>query len=592
MARSVRHGWVPQIFRPQSTRSQTLYHHFFRRFFDNDTISLDGETETTVIRALSGAAVPGLMVAFWLLPHYPNRNLWATAADRYFFVLFSFVVMGAVTTFEWEMLFPDRADFLILLPLGLKSGELFLAKAKALLAFLGMFLVAVNIFPLILYSAVSTRSSGNVAYTVLSHFAATMLSGIFAAFAMLALQGLTVCLLPPAWFRTVSTLLQSLSITALLLLFLLFPLCGSHMQTLLEGRSSFATWIPTLWFLGLYEHLSGTGSSTAPAASQTLANCGLIATAIAASVAILTYPLAWARQRKRAMEGSPSSGAQPRNFLAAVLQRTLLKQPQHRAIFHFISQTIARNTRYQVYLALYAGVGLALALCTIVTVHQSPGHILTPALWQPGLHALLPLLLFWMVSGLGAAFSFPVDMRARWVFPINLKLTPNQPESERETGPNPYAFPGPAAKSAKLFTFLCSITLTAAILAILLALHWSYLNLLIQAIYGCGLSLVFADLFFLGRTQIPFTRPRLPGRTNLAIVFTLYAVLFPTLTLFTVMWELQTERRPILILWTLIAIAALHLVLKTIDKLATEGIIGGFPEDESDPGPQTLNLFQ
>src|SRR5580658_10342135 len=54
------------------TRAQTLYHHFFRRFFDNDTLSLDGETQTTVIRALAFVAIPTFMFAFWLLPSYPG----------------------------------------------------------------------------------------------------------------------------------------------------------------------------------------------------------------------------------------------------------------------------------------------------------------------------------------------------------------------------------------------------------------------------------------------------------------------------------------------------------------------------------------
>src|ERR1700733_366686 len=35
------------------TRTQILRQHFFRRFFDNDTISVDGETQTSVIRALA-----------------------------------------------------------------------------------------------------------------------------------------------------------------------------------------------------------------------------------------------------------------------------------------------------------------------------------------------------------------------------------------------------------------------------------------------------------------------------------------------------------------------------------------------------------
>jgi len=571
---------------PES-RSRILTRHFFRRFFDNDTLSLNGgieagETETTVVRALSFCAVPGLMFAFWLLPSYPGRAPWTTEADRYFFVLLSFVALGAVATVEWEMLFPDRADFLILLPLPLKSRELFYAKGRALLTFLGLFLVSVNVFATILFPAVSTRGNGNYFHAVLAHLAAVLLAGICAAFTLLAVEGLVLWLLPSGWFRTVSTVLQALSITVLLLLLLLYPLVATHLRPLMQGQSALARWIPPLWFLGLDESLLQ--GANAPIAAWNLAVTGLYATAAVAFLTLLTYPLAWSRQKKRAMEGASQPRGNRPQPIAALLARTLLKRPQQRAIFHFLTHTIARNPRYQVYLALYAGTGLALAFCATITFRENANHPL--ALWQPGLHAVLPLLLFWMVAGLRASFAFSVDMRARWVFPINLALAPTTPEAA------PYAFPGPAAKSAKTWVLLCCLVLTAAILTLLLAVHWSYPSLLIQAIAGAALSLLLADLFFLGRTQIPFTRPRLPGRTNLAIIFVLYAVVFPATVLLTVQWEFQIELRLTLLLWTVLGAAALHLLLKAIDTLATRGIIGGFPEDESDPGPQTLGLFQ
>jgi hypothetical protein len=569
-------------------QSRILTRHFFRRFFDNDTLSIEGETETTVIRALSFCAVPGLMFAFWLLPSYPGRSLWTTEADRYFFVLFSFVAMGVVATFEWEMLFPDRTDFLILLPLPLQAHELFYAKARALLTFLGLFLVASNLFSSVLFPAVSTRGNGSYCHAVWAHLAAVLLSGICAAFTLLAVEGLVLCLLPSSWFRRISTVLQALSVAVLVFLFLLYPLVATHLEPLMQGQSiaqtRLAGWIPPLWFLGLDETLLlGTH---APAGAWRLATTGLFATGAVTLLAGITYPLAWSRQKKRAIEGTSQARRNRTSFLATSLEKTILRQPQQRAIFHFLTQTIARNPRYQIYLALYAGLGLAFALCTTITVTQSADHAWTPTLWQPGLHAVLPLLLFWMVAGLRGSFAFPVDMGARWIFPISLGLAPTTPEAA------PYAFPGPAAKSAKTWVFLCCLVLTGLMLGLLLALHWSYSALLIQAIAGAALSLLLADLFFLGRTQIPFTRPRLPGRTNLAIVFTLYAVVFPVTVLLTVRWEVQAEARLTFLLWTILGTAVLHFLLTAVDTLATRGIIGGFPEDETDQGPQTLGLFQ
>ena len=75
-------------------------------------------------------------------------------------------------------------------------------------------------------------------------------------------------------------------------------------------------------------------------------------------------------------------------------------------------------------------------------------------------------------------------------------------------------------------------------------------------------------------------------------LFTLYAALFPALVLLTAKLALDTESRLTYLLWILLGTLLLHLALRFTDRLAQQGIIGGFPEDETDQGPQTLGLFQ
>src|ERR1700689_3008983 len=134
--------------------TRILVDHFFRRFFDNDTLQVDGDTQTTVVRALSIVAAPELMITFFLQLLYAPTRLqrlpWPVIEDHYFFVLFSFVVMGAVSIFEWEMLFPDRLDFLVLSPLSLRPMQMLAAKAAALIGFLAIFLVSSNLFGAVL----------------------------------------------------------------------------------------------------------------------------------------------------------------------------------------------------------------------------------------------------------------------------------------------------------------------------------------------------------------------------------------------------------------------------------------------------------
>ena len=48
---------------------RTLVGHFFRRFFDNDTVHVQGETLTTVVRAIAIVAAPGELTKLMKLPN-------------------------------------------------------------------------------------------------------------------------------------------------------------------------------------------------------------------------------------------------------------------------------------------------------------------------------------------------------------------------------------------------------------------------------------------------------------------------------------------------------------------------------------------
>ena len=61
----------------QMNRFVVLVRHFFDRFFDNPMTSLEGEIGVRVVQIMCAIAVPGLMVAFSLIPSYfifPDRK--------------------------------------------------------------------------------------------------------------------------------------------------------------------------------------------------------------------------------------------------------------------------------------------------------------------------------------------------------------------------------------------------------------------------------------------------------------------------------------------------------------------------------------
>ena len=235
--------------------------HFFRRFFDNDTVQVEGDTETTVVRAVAAVAMPGLMVAFFLQNQYPSRTRWGRVEDQFFFVLLSFVVMGLVTVLEWEMLFPDRMDFLILGPLPIRAREMLGAKAAALLGFAVLFLVGTNGLSLVMYPLVAKAGFW---WPAVAQATAVGMAGVFAVLGFLGLSGTLRCVLSTAWFRVVSPAVQMVSVMGLVLLLLGYLRFGDSMEAVVSGgmgQMGFVRWLPPVWFLGVYDRtLWGAGA--------------------------------------------------------------------------------------------------------------------------------------------------------------------------------------------------------------------------------------------------------------------------------------------------------------------------------------------
>jgi len=529
--------------------TRILVDHFFRRFFDNDTIQVDGDTQTTVVRALSIVAMPGLLIAFFLQTAYPLKPLfrppWLVIEDHYFFVLFSFVVMGAVSIFEWEMLFPDRLDFLVLSPLSLKPMQMLAAKAAALIGFLVLFLIACNLFGTWVLPAVS---KGDFFRQMYAHAAAVLMAGVFAALLFLALGGVLLCVLDAARFRLISPIMQMLSVTLLVLLILHYIQYGDSMEALLSAPLRTARWLPPLWFLGIYEQLLH-GDAAQPFARE-MARYAIRGTATAALVVLLTYPMAWARMRRMSIEGGSHRQGPPSRWWTRLVHG-VIRRPGERAAFHFIGQTIARNNRYQVYLAMYGGTGLALAVACAVRFRTSGGS-LQPVLFDEGLHAMMPLLLFWVIAGLHTAFAFPLNLPARWVFRI--------------TGVNI----SECSAAARKWAFLCAASVMGCIVAVLRVAGWDIRHLLVQIVCGLCLCLLLTDGFFFFQQSVPFNQPRMPGRTNFPLMLTLYIGVLAPFIFGMIHLEMMLEKNLAKLLLLGLTSIVIHVALGVLRRRSEE----------------------
>ena len=101
---------LPVVEAQEQSQFRLLVRHFLERFFNNDMVSADGETEARLLQVAYAIALPGIVVALFLVPSYHaplERPFWSQVSDHYFYVLYSFVAVGAVSIFSWDLLFPD-----------------------------------------------------------------------------------------------------------------------------------------------------------------------------------------------------------------------------------------------------------------------------------------------------------------------------------------------------------------------------------------------------------------------------------------------------------------------------------------------------
>jgi hypothetical protein len=552
---------------PEPERSQfsLLVRHFLERFFNHETASPDGDAKSRLILIAFTTGLPGLMVAMYLWPVYhpfiawpPGRPLdasgppyWLQVNHHLFFVLFSFVAMGIITIFEWDLFFPDLLDVHVFTALPVPDRRLFLARVAAISIFIVGFLFDANIMGLLVFPIVIDKHSFVGAVT--GQLLAVAGSGMFAATFVLALEGSLLATLGERLLRKVILAIQGLLITVFLMLLLLFPTLSGAVPYFLQSRSSYAIYFPPFWFLGIYQRMME-GTSALPIYSR-LAQIGCMALAVTVAFAALVYPLAYFRRVRQLVEGPGTRHT--RNWIALslnkVLHVTLIRFPVRRAVFHLISQTIARVTRYRIYLVLYGGVGVSIVIATILRV-TVVNHQVVVKSSSDGIRSAIGIVSFWTIAGLCTALGSPGDQRASWVF-------------RAAHGPHPrFAVAKEILSAAKRWVLLWGLIVTfGACLAFYLVTPmefraWQATGS--QLLVGCGTCLLLTDFFFLHVTSLSLTGGGAREQSSLAATVLTYIVRISIVTWLSVLCELWIEKSIQHFILAAIGITAGHLALR------------------------------
>jgi hypothetical protein len=579
---------------PKRSQFPLLVRHFLERFFNHETASPDGDAKARLILIAVATGIPGFMVALYLYPAYhpfigwpPGRPLnadpppyWMQVNHHFFFVLYSFVAMGIVTVFEWDMFFPDLLDIFVLTTLPISYGRLFQARVAAIAIFIVGFLLDANMLaPLVLPASFDPP---NLPRLLIGHILAVLGSGMFSAAFILALQGVLLSVLGERLFRRISLAVQGLLISILVMLLLLFPVLSSAVPVLLKSSSPFAIYCPPFWFLGIYQRLLE-GPSALPIYTR-LEQTGLAALLITLALAALAYPLAYVRRVRQLVVGpgthdTRSWVARPLHLL---LHATMLRSPVRRAVFHFISQTLLRVQRYRIYLVLYGGVGLSVIFASVLRLTVTKGQVRV-TISPDGVRAAIAIVAFWTIAGLRMAFVSPGNRQGSWAFRIVHGRPPNLNTAMHQL------------LAAKLWVLLWAIVAT---FSVCLALHpfappelltWpATASLLLIAI---GMCVLLTDILFLNVMTVAFTGEPAREQPNLAMAVLKYLTFLPIIVWFPVASEPWIEQSIQHFALAAASIAAAHLVLERLHRrIIQEHCNMRGLEDDEDDFPMKLGL--
>ncbi len=538
---------------------------FHGRFFENDSASPGGGFQTNITQVLGFLVAAGLFVAYFLTPSFVRlslriptpQNQWALRSLRLFFPAYSFAVVGFATIFQWDMLFPDRRDFLILTPFPIRLRELCAAKIAALLRFLLLLTGAVNLLPnlmVIVLSLAIPQLRGTGFRVAAAQICVTAAASLFAFFAISAFEGLLLAVIPTRTFHRVSPWIQMFGMSLMVLAILTYPIYSLLLKPAIEARALWPWLFPPIWFSGLYDLIIG-------GANRPFAPMGEFGLKMLGG-AIAVFALTWAIGFRRHYRLTLETQSTPSRRLGCKYSKWLIRGAEERAIFDFAGKTLARSQKHQFFLATYLSAGLSIGLLFAIAVKG--GRVV----WsQMGARSFPFIMAFFAVSGFRAIFQFPADLASNWLFRI---AEANWTETSRR-----------ATRKRVFATGLVPIVLLATAFEAIVVEGKLPLHITAQLLGGA----LLIELMFWSFDKVPFTCSYFPGRSNLAILSVLYLYGFTTYGFNMAELESTLESR---VLLSLICFSAAAVLLGVLWRRRPQGSAIRF--DGEEPIIQTLDL--
>jgi hypothetical protein len=473
-----------------------LVRHFLVRLVRGEQDAASSEVQLGVGALLGLLSVPGAMTSFILLDKYSTLLAWVrghlhqdiyaiSLPDKYLFLALAMAITGIVTVLKWDKILPDAQDYLNLAPLPIRPRTVLAANAVAIAIAVVVFAIDVNalpafFFPLFVTTSGELHFSGFLQFAAV-HAAIVLCASIFTFGAVMAVLGVISAVLPRDTFRAASSWLRGIFLVAFLML-LVSGVAGpaALLKALGKDPHSPARFLPSLWFLGLYQVWQNRPQPVITALARTVAPGSLAVLALA----LLSYGLSYRRRFAAAQEGGRRPSDQ-RGSMALLWFLDLFAAGASgfvRAAHRFTVRALLRSESHRLCVAVAIGVGWLAA-------------------WRSGPLAAPLSAAYILILGLRLAFEMPAGVPASWIF--RAVLDPREHETL------------PVARRVML-SFLTPLVLLPA-----MAIAWRSAGLataILHLLYLLALGLCLIELQLTGFRKIPLTCPTPGFRDNLLML--------------------------------------------------------------------------
>jgi hypothetical protein len=500
---------------------RALTRHFVRHFVDVGFMTSEGSdgVRRALLGLMSAVITIGLFLPRLMLGKYagirgiPELYHATIIGDTLMTFAFAMLLAAFAAAFAGDSMFPDETDFRVLTPLPVTRAVVFSAKLRAIAFYLGLAIVVTALALQLPLTAITGGPHAERTWLAraVMYSAASMLGSLFAAAAVMAIQGLIVLVAPGQYLRAIAVGARTAMLCGVVLL---LPLAGRlpHAAAGFAGERPLLFLAPPAWFVGLQRLGLGAGTAFDARLAGIAVGALVLSAAVVTGCYVVLYRrfdvlmlrqnLASSAGRNRGMDDSPkreSSSAQ-------AAQHTVSKPAdQTRVVARFAARTLWRSPLQQVVFLGVTACGLGWSLNGLLgsglLTWLRDGGVPSPRLI--GAVTSMPFVLLLLGAiGLRAALLLPQDPRANWIFRM-------REDDERR--------PAQLDAVERLFMRL----VVWPVLLCMLPLQWTVLGFdalaAMPVTYLAGVVLV--ELLIRTWRRIPFTCGYIPGKRNIALTF-------------------------------------------------------------------------